>query len=143
MVPTSSYGACIAALNSGGRYFSGNPRLSIMLRSALTDRFTDKTASFAFAKETKEELLALKEMIEDGRIKSIVDRKLPMHHAADSHRLVETEERCGAIVLLIRDHDEAGTENQVGRLAMRPDTSMDKLHPSRPHSSMAPPQRRN
>ncbi len=108
MVPRSSYRACIDALKPGGRYFSGNPRLSVMLRTALTNRFTDKRASFAFAKETKEELVALKAMIEDGEIKSIVDRELPMTAAAEAHRLVETEERCGAIVLLIGDAGNVG-----------------------------------
>ncbi len=113
MVPRSSYGACMAVLKSGGRYFSGNPRLSVMLRSALTNRFTGKTASFAFAKETKEELQALTEMIEEGRIKSIVDRELPMHCAEEAHRLVETEERRGAIVILIDGPDEARKEKQA------------------------------
>lgn len=71
MMPGSSYSACIKALNPKGRYFSGNPRLSVMLRSVFTTRFTNKTAGFAFARETVKELLALKEMIEDGKIGSI------------------------------------------------------------------------
>ena len=74
MVLGSSYTPCIEALSPNGRYLSGNPRLSVMLRSSLTTRFTSKTATFAFARETREELLALKEMIEGGKIGSIVDR---------------------------------------------------------------------
>ena len=101
MVPGSSYAACIRTLGPNGRYLSGNPRVSVMIRSIFTTRFSDKTASFAFARETKEELLALKEMIEDGRIKSIVDRVYPMEDAAAAHRLVEAEQRLGAIVLTI------------------------------------------
>jgi NADPH:quinone reductase-like Zn-dependent oxidoreductase len=101
MVPGSSYSACIAALNPKGRYLSGNPRLSVMLRSIITTRFSDKTATFAFARESKDELLALKEMIEDGKIRSIVDRVFPMEQAADAHRRVETEQRIGAIVIEI------------------------------------------
>ena len=66
MVPSGSYTARIRALNPDGRYLTGNPRLAVMLRSALTTRFTDKSATFAFARETREDLLALKEMIEDG-----------------------------------------------------------------------------
>ena len=72
-----------------------------MLRSVFTTRFTDKTATFAFAQETKEELLALKKMIEDGRIGSIVDTAYAMEHAADAHRRVEAEQRLGAIVISI------------------------------------------
>lgn len=99
MVPRSSYSACIKALEPGGRYLSGNPRLSVMLRSVLTSRFSSKTARFAFARETKEELQTLREMIESGKIKSIVDRVYSMEHAADAHRRVETEQRLGAVVI--------------------------------------------
>ena len=101
MVPGSSYTACIEALRPNGRYLSGNPRLAVMFRCPLTTRFTNKTASFAFAGETKAELLALKEMIEAGTIRSIVDRVFPMEQAADAHRLVETEQRLGAVVIAI------------------------------------------
>jgi NADPH:quinone reductase-like Zn-dependent oxidoreductase len=99
MVPGSSYANCINVLNPDGRYLSGNPRLSVMVRSLFTTAFTDKTASFAFARESKEELVALKEMIENGNIVSIVDKVFPMEQAAAAHRLVETEQRLGAIVL--------------------------------------------
>ncbi|MEM7445137.1 MAG: NAD(P)-dependent alcohol dehydrogenase [Pseudomonadota bacterium] len=101
MVPSSNFGACIRTLKPEGRYLSGNPRLSVMLRSAWVSRFTDKTASFRFAKETVEELQTLREMIEAGSITPIVDRVLPMEQAAEAHRLVESERRCGAIVLSI------------------------------------------
>ena len=101
MVAGSSYAACIKTLKSKGRYLSGNPRLSVMIRSLMTTRFTNKTARFAFAGETKADLLILKEMIEGGKIKSIVDRVYPMEQAADAHRRVETEQRLGAVVIAI------------------------------------------
>ncbi len=106
MVSGSSYSACIKALNPHGRYLSGNPRLSVMLRSVLTTRFTNKTARFAFAGESIEELRTLKEMIESGKIESIVDRVYPMSQAADAHTCVETEQRLGAIVVAIHDSDD-------------------------------------
>ncbi|MGH9386596.1 MAG: NAD(P)-dependent alcohol dehydrogenase [Vicinamibacterales bacterium] len=101
MVARSNYSACIRVLRPGGRYLSGNPRLSVMLRSVFTTRFTDKIARFAFAHETREELATLKTMIEAGEIKSIVDRVYPMAQAADAHRLVESEQRRGAVVIEI------------------------------------------
>ncbi len=107
MVPGSSYTACIKALNPNGRYFSGNPRILVMLRSVFTTRFTNKSAKFAFARETKKELLALKEMIEDGKIGSIVDRVYPMQQAVDAHRRVEAEQRLGAVVIAINDCSDA------------------------------------
>jgi NADPH:quinone reductase-like Zn-dependent oxidoreductase len=113
MVPGSSYTACIEALRSQGRYLSGNPPLSVMLRAPLTTRFTSKTATFAFAQETREELMALKKMIEDGTIRPIVERVFPMEQAADAHRLVETEKRRGAVVITIGGDDAADAPDQA------------------------------
>ena len=101
MVPGSGLPAAIRALRPGGRYLNGNPRLSVLLRAPFVRRFTGKTATCAFARETKDELLALKAMIEEGAIAPIVDRVLPMTDAAEAHRLVESEARRGAIVLAI------------------------------------------
>lgn len=101
MVAGGSFEASMKSLTDNGRYFAGNPSLGLMVRTFFTDRFSLKTASVAFARETKEELLALKEMIEAGKIRSIVDRVYPMHEAADAHRRVETEKRLGAVVLAI------------------------------------------
>ncbi|MEX3009176.1 NAD(P)-dependent alcohol dehydrogenase [Hoeflea sp. TYP-13] len=101
MVPRSSYRACMQSLTDQGRYFTGNPRMSVMFRTLLTNVFTKRKASFAFAKERIEELEALKEMIEARTIRPIVDQVFPMDRAAEAHRLVETEERRGAIVIAI------------------------------------------
>ena len=103
VVAGNPYSPSIRALNPGGRYLTANPRLSVMLRSVFTSRFSDKTAKFAFAQETKDDLLALRQMIEDGKIKSIVDRVYPMGQAAHAHSRVETEQRLGAVVIAIGD----------------------------------------
>lgn len=76
-----------------------------MVQSVFTNWLTDKSASFAFARETKEELTTLKEMIEKGEIVSIVDKVYPMDQAVDAHRRVESEQRRGAVVIAI-DHPE-------------------------------------
>ena len=99
MVARSSYSRCVNSLNPKGRYLMGNPRISDMLRSVVTSRFTDKTAIFAFAGEKEEELLTLREMIEAGKIKSVVDKIYPPEQAAEAHRRVETEQRLGVVVI--------------------------------------------
>ena len=103
MVAGSSYSGCIRSLAPGGRYLKGNPRLSDMLRSVPTSRFTSKTAVFAFAGEKQEELLARKDMIERGNIKPVVDKIYPMDQASEAHRRVETEKRSGIVVISMTD----------------------------------------
>ena len=58
-----------------------------------------RNLDLAFAGEKKEELFALKEMIEEGKIKSIVDKIYPVEQAAEAHRRVETEQRLGIVVI--------------------------------------------
>jgi NADPH:quinone reductase-like Zn-dependent oxidoreductase len=105
MVPGSPYRRLIGMLQPGGRYLNGNARLSVLVRSVLTTRFTDKTVTVAFAPETKEALATLTEMIEAGKIQSIVDRVYPMAEVAAAHRRVETEQRLGAVVITIGEQD--------------------------------------
>lgn len=99
MVAHASFSKCIRALNPKGRYLMANPRLSDMLRSLLTSILTDKKAIFAFAGEKQEELLALKEMIEAGRIKPPIDKIYSFEQAAEAHQRVETEQRRGMVVI--------------------------------------------
>jgi len=99
MVAGSSYSASVKLLNPGGRYLMGNPRLADMLRAVVTTRFSDKTAIFAFAGETEDELQALKDMIEAGKLEPVVDEIFAPELAAEAHRRVETEQRLGIVVI--------------------------------------------
>ena len=99
MVAASSVAGCVHMLNPKGRYLTGNPRVMNMIRCALTSGFTDKTAKFAFAGETVEELEMLKVMLEENRMVSVIDRVLTIEDAPLAHRLVESEQRLGSIVI--------------------------------------------
>ena len=99
MVANSAYSGCVKALKPKGRYLIANPRVSDMLRSILTSKMTDKIAVFAFAGEKEEELIALKVMIEEGKLKSTVDKVYTMEQAIEAHQRVETEQRLGSVVI--------------------------------------------
>ena len=99
VVANTSYSNYVNALKPAGRYLMANPRLSDMLNSVMTNWFTDKSATFSFAGEKEEELIALKDMIEEGKIKSIVDKIYAPEHAAEAHIRVETEQRLGSVVI--------------------------------------------
>ena len=99
MVANRSFSSCIGALKPGGHYLTANPKVTDMLRSALP--LNGKKASIAFAGERPEELRDLTEMIEQGQVRSVVDRVLPMERVKEAHHLVETEARLGSIVMTI------------------------------------------
>jgi len=99
MVASSRYSDFINVLNSNGRYLMGNPKLVDMLRSVVTSKFTDKKAIFSFAGEKKEELIALRTMIEAGKIRSVVDKIYSFNQIVQAHERVEAEQRIGIVVL--------------------------------------------
>ncbi len=101
MVPSTSVPRMLDLLEPGGRYANGNPRLATMLRAPIVNRRGNRRMHVEFARESAAALREVASMADDGMIRPIVDRVLPMDQAADAHRLVETEQRIGAIVLAI------------------------------------------
>ena len=113
MVVSTPYGKCLGVLKPRGRYLTGNPTVMKMVRSVATSIFTRRSASFAFAGERREELEALRDLIEASKLRAPIDQVLPLEEAAAAHRRVESEERVGIVVLSLAAG--AGKDCEGGR----------------------------
>ena len=101
MVHKNSYARGLSAVKPNGRYILANPRFLSMLRAPWTSRTSDKKVIFQFAGQKPEDLVALKELAEAGKIRGIVDRSYPLEQAAEAHAYVDTGQRKGTVVLTV------------------------------------------
>jgi NADPH:quinone reductase-like Zn-dependent oxidoreductase len=70
---------------------------------ALTPQGVYISAHDSVGSERTEELLFLKELIEAGRLKAVIDRTYPWDQIVDAHRYVDTGHKKGNVVITV-DH---------------------------------------
>jgi NADPH:quinone reductase-like Zn-dependent oxidoreductase len=53
-----------------------------------------------------DDLVTLKELVESGQLRTIIDRTYPLEHLAEAHRYVETGQKRGNVVITVA-HDNS------------------------------------
>jgi NADPH:quinone reductase-like Zn-dependent oxidoreductase len=96
-----SFGRCRGSLERGGSYLATDGLQNLIL-ALWTSRIGDKKVIFKIPpRYTKKDVLLLKELIEDGRYRAVIDRCYPLEDVVEATRYVETEHKTGNVVLTI------------------------------------------
>ena len=101
LVRSSAYSRCVRSLKPNGHYLLANPSLVSMARGRWTSMTSNKKVVSKFAGSKPEDLIALKELAEAGKIRAVIDRRYPLVRAAEAHAYVDTGRRKGTVVLTL------------------------------------------
>ena len=98
-----SFRRCRRSLKPGGTYVETDLGFlwHVPVLALLTRRIGDKKVTLGITRYTKEDVVFLKELVEAGKYRAVIDRRYPLEDVVEATEYVETGQKTGNVVLTV------------------------------------------
>lgn len=97
----AGFSNCKNSLAENGRYVLVSFKVKQLLQMMWTSFFGNKKVKCVLSPQKLDDLVAVTKMIEEGKIKSIIDKTFPMDQAVEAHKYAEQGNKKGNVVISV------------------------------------------